>query len=221
VQTALPAHVASEVQRVQQYTISWALAQLDAPVSAALWLGRGLFLGALAYIYIVARRTGTDTVRSVGAGAGVALLFGPFVHLDHLLCALPAALIVANTFPRIGTIGTLLLALPVTVIFGNPLLIPVVPIVTFWATLQRYAALGTTIAALGLAGISARIGFTFRSAAVTGSTWAEYIARHDIVSGLLIWIVKMPAWIGLGISAIGALRSALSSKRQSGSGDRW
>jgi len=204
--TVVPAHVASEVQRVQQYTLSWVLAQLNVAPAGALWIGRAAYLGSLFYTYGVARRPGTDPARAVAAGGALALFFGPFVHLDHILCALPAALLVADALPVTGAIGLLLLAIPLTVVFGNPLLIVAVPIVTYWATAQAYAALGATVAALGIAGISARIGFTFRSAAATSGTWAQYIARHDIVSGLLIWIVKAPVWIGLGISAIGVVR---------------
>jgi hypothetical protein len=219
----LPAHVAAELPRAQQYTLSWALRQLGASPSVALWVGRVVFLVALVAAFLSAR-FGPSATRAVAAGAALALAFGPFVHLDHMICALPAAFLVARA-SQTGAIALTLLALPLTTIFANPLLILFVPLVTYWllsAYLKRprvavYGALASVLAALGFALVSAKLGFAFRTGANDGGAWATYVAQHNVVGGALIWIVKTPLWAALLVVACAAVALATQQERST----RW
>jgi hypothetical protein len=215
VRDVLPAHVASEVMRAQQYTLSWALAELGLATSIALWIGRIVYALALAFAVVLGRRT-LGSGEACAAGAALALLAGPFVHLDHLLCALPAAFAVASVMPAAGVTAALLLALPLPVIFSEPLLVLAVPLVTFWYSRNAYAALGATCAAALFAAISAHTGFTFQGNHGAVNGWATYVANNNVATGSLIWIVKAPVWIGVAATALCA--TALTGRIQSGGG---
>ncbi|MDP9111885.1 MAG: hypothetical protein M3M96_09665 [Candidatus Eremiobacteraeota bacterium] len=220
----LPSHVAVEVHRVQQFTVSWAVAQLGASVTAATWTGRIVYVIALTSAAFAAKRLAI--VGEGGAACAVAVVFallgGPFVHQDHVVCAIPAALWLASKRGGVpGITACVLLALPVASIFANPILVLTVAAFTFWlassygVSLRRsaYAALGAMIFAVGLAELSVRMGLPFHAPAnAAGDVWARYVATNDIAGGALIWIVKAPVWIALTMVVVAALR--LTTQRQ-------
>lgn len=218
----LPAHVASEILRVQQYTVSWVFAELGAPLGVAAWIGRVVYVIALACAAVVSRRVARagEFAGAIAVAIAIALLGGPFVHLDHLLCALPAALWLASRKSVSGIVAAVLLALPVTSIFANPFLVFAVAIFTFWIASSygisrrrsAYAALGAMAIAVALAVLSVRFGFAFRSAAHdSGNAWATYVATHNVVGGVLVWIVKAPLWIALIVLVAAAWRISSST----------
>ena len=218
----LPAHVASELLRVQQYTVSWIFAELGAPLGVAAWIGRVVYVIALAGAAVVSRRlaqTG-EYAGAIAAAVAIALLGGPFVHVDHLLCAIPAALWLASRKSLGGVVAAVLLALPITSIFANPILVFAVAIFTFWIASSygisrrrsAYAALGAMTVAVGLALLSVRFGFAFHSAAHdAGNAWATYVATHNVVGGVLVWIVKAPLWIALIVLVVAGSRVSSSN----------
>ena len=223
-QDFLPAHVAAELARAQQYTLSWAFAQLGASPAVALWCGRVFFAAALAAAYWCGRRGRPEI--AVAGGAALALAFGPFVHLDHLICALPAAFVAAREIRIAGALALLLVALPVTAIFAQPLLLLAVPVVVFWVLVSfgissraaTYGALAGVMTGAAFAVVSVRLGFNFSAGRASGGAWATYIARHEVVTGLLIWIVKAPVWIGL--ASIAVVAAALAVRSEFGSAAR-
>jgi hypothetical protein len=215
----LPAHVAAELHRAQQYTIGWALAQAGLAASLALWIGRACFAVAIAASFFLGRRS--TGALSIAAAAALSLALGPFVHLNHLICALPAALVAGGPF---GTLAALLIAFPPTVLFSQVLLIVIVPIAIYWvvraedgsARAGAYGALAGVVVIAVLAGVSRRLGFSFVASTAAGNGWAAYVARHDVVSGALIWLVKAPVWMGVAFAAFEAAR--LAGRLQAGHG---
>jgi hypothetical protein len=213
----LPAHVATELHRAQQYTIGWALVQMGAPSAIAVWTGRVCYLLAIASAALIGKRSSGAV--AVVAAAALALAFGPFVHLNHLICALPAAL---ATESSLGLFAALLIAFPPTVLFSQVLLVVVVPVAIYWilraqdasARASAYAALMGVVIIAAIAAISERVGFSFVTSHVRGNDWAAYVARHDVVNGALIWIVKAPVWAGVALAAFTAIRSATRLQRR-------
>ncbi len=219
----LPSHVAAETIRAQQYGVPWIVAQLGASVQAAQWTGRVVFALALVLTVVVTRRlarTG-DAIGACVVAPAFALLGGPFVHEDHLLCAIPAAVWLASWRPALGIPATIVLALPIEPIFAQPLLLLTVPIVTVWFTAASgagartalYAALGAISCAAILAFAAAHFGLDFeRGSPSSHGVWASYVAQHDVVRGWVIWLIKSPVWITL--VALGIAASAPKGFRQ-------
>ncbi|MDQ2866628.1 MAG: hypothetical protein M3R51_10410 [Candidatus Eremiobacteraeota bacterium] len=214
----LPAHVASEVVRVQQYTLSWALAEIGVSFPIAIAAGRVAYGIALVLAGFFALRLSAADEKAAACAVGVvlALFGGPFVHQDHIACAVPAALWLASRKIRAGIVAVVLFALPVASIFANPVLVPLVAVCSFSISrayrasmrVSGYSSLGAMAATVCLALLSVRLRFAFHSAAHGAGVWASYVSTHNVVGGALIWIIKAPVWIALLLVSIGAFQLA-------------
>ncbi|MBV8636602.1 MAG: hypothetical protein JO322_00830 [Candidatus Eremiobacteraeota bacterium] len=211
----LPSHVAAETIRAQQYGVPWIVFQLGNSIMVAQWAGRIAFAIALVATFFYARalaRRG-DLTGACVIGPALALLGGPFVHEDHLVCAIPAALWLASRQSAFGVFAAIVLALPVESLFAQPVLLLAVPMVSASLThayvgkvrAALYAALGTTAYAACIAIAAARFGLILEPALPSAhGIWASYVAQHDVVKGWVIWLVKTPVWLALASVAIGA-----------------
>jgi hypothetical protein len=225
VRDVLPTHVASELLRAQQYTIPWGLAQSGVAAATALLTGRIMYALALLAAFLCG--AWGRPAPAASAGAALTLAFGPFVHLDHLICALPAAALAARSY-RAGSVALLALVLPVTAVFTQPLLVFAVPLIAYWVfrtygysvRVASYGALCFVAAAAAFAWTSERVGFAFRHTAASGGLWVQYVARHDVAAGALIWIVKVPVWVGLAYATVAACALAVDRERRAGSETR-
>ena len=132
----LPAHIASEVPSMKQYSLSWALHQFgwsDAAARAGGQISYLVMVGLGAVVaWILARRG--ESAAACAMAPTLALIGGPFVHLAHMLAAIPAALWLAErTRPHaIGTAPLIALALPIPILFSDPLHVLAIPVIAGW-----------------------------------------------------------------------------------------
>ncbi|MDE2571774.1 MAG: DUF2029 domain-containing protein [bacterium] len=217
--TVLPLHLAAEIPTVQQYSLTWVLHGLGVADGPALLLGRLSYVAmlALAAWFARSRTARRAPAAAVLAAPAFAVVGGPFVHLDHIALALPAALWLSSQHTRASLAqlaATVALAVPLLFVLATTALILIVPCVAGWvvASYGRDRAIGLRSAAVAtvlvvLAGLTVlRTGTGLESSVlhpVAGASifaqesWAEYIRRHNVMTGWVIWLLKMPTWYGL------------------------
>jgi hypothetical protein len=235
VAVVLPEHVRAELPAGFQYSLSWIALRFGLPEGAALTLGHVSYvvmaLVAVAVAWLM--RAHTHRVVAVLAAPALAVTGGPFLHLDHIALALPAALaLVAAGNPSLRTMQTaasICLALPLAYIFTNVELLIALPFVAG----SIYFGLGgtpivavrvaaaATLYALFFAIISAHLGMGMHETAVhqvlpsdlASASWAAYVRAHAPTSWLA-WAVKLTTWFGIVATALSAVVLALQSKRE-------
>lgn len=232
--SVLPQHVAAELPNVSQYSIAWALHMAGVSDSAALGFSRASYVACLCAIAWVcatpfAKRRPELAILCAPA---LAMLGSPFLHLDHMLLALPAALAIATSRSRgalAGTFAAVVLALPVLRLFVMPALLPaaalVAPFVIFAAHRNFRGALWGTAACVSYVAFCAilivktGLHFTGTPAAYdaasnpTQHAWAAFVRQHFAASAWPLWFIKVPAWLSLPAIAAWVVASARMSQK--------
>ena len=218
----LPAHVYAELPRVEQFSLSWILDRFGVPAVAAITAGKLWYAAMLVAAVVVARSpiAKRSAEFAVYAAAALAVVLGPFVHLDHIVLALPAALWLVSRAEKasLGVVAAAIaLALPLLTIMGTPLLILIVPLVAAWIAAYytrsrdvglRAAAIATVlvVAAEVLAvrtGTGARAIVAAQTMPVAAQDrWARYVRENDVMTGWSIWAIKLPTWYALAATSL-------------------
>lgn len=229
----LPAHVASELPNVVQFSLSAVLYQLGATSGVALLCGRLSWLIALALAFWFARSAAARRQPEIAllAAPAFAVVGGPFLHFDHIALAAPAALWLAMHAEsgrplRVTTLLALVFA-PLF-IFGHIYSMVLVPLIACWLGRDVYgnlsagirvAALATTaMAALAIAAVwsgaaSHAVAPAYAvSSPLAQTLWSREVASHLAMSGWAVWLVKAPTWFG--ILATAAALASLARARQ-------
>ncbi len=227
VRDVLPAHALSEISNEEQYSLSYlahaagfgeeGAARLGA-LSYVVMLGAGLVAGRLA-----AARTGAAALAVLVPPAFV-VLGGPFVHVQQLAIALPAALVLSSLRvpgARLCAIAVVLLAVPWGALALIELNVPVLFGVTFVLarellalSVARSALLSAASGAIALALLGSlgehpvpalgpldpRDGFAL--AEVGWRTFIEQDYRSNVLQNNL---AKIPGWSGLFLIVLGSV----------------
>lgn len=217
----LPAHAASEVGYITQYSMTWAAQALGANERAALLLGDcsyavmvalGVWLaGALARAY-------RDPAFTLLVPAALAVIGGPFIHYSEIMLALPAALLLyarSGGAARAFSAGALVLvAIPWQALTTYPARVAEIAVGAF---LIAVSTLGVRVApalriAVGATLVGAAIVLTAAhfgpqtavhagamhvDPALAQASWARDIGRKSSSNGAIWWIAKAPTWAGL------------------------
>lgn len=208
----LPAHARAEIASSVQYGVTWMLHAAHASDSAALAAG-SVSYAASVFVGIAAARAASTRI---GDDAGYALVpsafavfGGTFVHYAHIMCAIPAALLLAVRLTGWRKIAcaaaALLLMVPWLWLLAQPLLLPVLAAACALCAsalldcTPRHA-LRIALAVVALAGVVLLAGAHFGAGATSAlvqHTWSGYINAERSASGPAWWIAKAPTWIGL------------------------
>lgn len=223
--TVLPAHARTEIASTTQYGLTWILHAFGVPDRAAIFGGEisyvVMLVAGCALAWTAARRFRDDAYVALLPPALV-VFGGSFIHYSEILAAIPACiLLLGNARGAMRTLviaATVLLAFPWGGALTQPYLLFVyagagAAIVWELSGSRLDAALRTGVAcALFTAlvifaaahlgpSLEAHAGPQARSALAQAS-WGEYVRTQRASTGLIWWIVKAPAWIGLALLAI-------------------
>jgi hypothetical protein len=191
----LPEHIAAEAQFDDQYSLTYLLSWLRVSISDAVTLGQASY-------WLLASAAVVAAVRLDRSGAGeryllfvpmaASVIGGPYVHVEHLLAALPLAVLLAATAPAAwrscAMSALVLLALPAKV------------------ALERLHVGGVAMQ-LNTGFVSSARGASF----VADAAWSTRIEPFSGHIGYLI--AKVPSWVGLALLvAMTALLVARNSR---------
>jgi hypothetical protein len=227
VRDVLPAHALSELSNQDQYSLSYVsyLAGLGARTASGLgtfsyvaMLAAGILAGRAA-----AARTGL-TALLVLVPPAFAVFGGPFVHVQQLAIAIPAALFLACTrlqSARFGAVAVMLLCAPwpsVGFLISNLALVAVTVFVLATGLLNVTAIRGVLASAAALVSLIALHGMLngipappigpldpAQGAALAENGWRRYVEaslHSDIVTHM---VAKLPGWIGLTLIALACI----------------
>lgn len=238
----VPAQLAAELPVYFQYSTSWIAAHLGMGASHAVDLGRLQWLAMLGITAAIARSAFAKRhpEGAVLAASALAVAGGPYLHLQHVALALPAALWLARNRQReskLATVAVIALALPLLQFFliagrtPAALALALYLAVALWLGIVYGGGLrgglvscaATACAILIAATAFAITGFGFGPSAPTQAiasqmaqaSWAHFAALHYAASSPAVWIVKAPTWLGLGAAAGGLIGLARGyGKRQ-------
>ncbi len=223
----LPAHLLSELPSVLQYSLSWVLYRIGATPSIAVLGGRICWIVMLGVAFLYARSAFARSRPEVAflAAPAFAVVGGPFLHLDHIALAIPAAMWLSTQRPSpVRVAAAVSLAVPVLYVFSIVRFFAVVPFVSGWigAATTRETIGGLRVALVAVIVLSI-IG-AIAVAAGTGSiavaplvplpaslpqaSWAAYIGKHLVMNGWSIWLVKAPIWFGVVATAAALVQAA-------------
>jgi hypothetical protein len=191
----LPAHIASEARYDDQYSLTYLLTWLHVPVDAAIRAG-GLsyWIAFLASVAAGMRlhRASADTRFLIFVPCAWSVIGGPYVHQEHLLAAVPLAILLVMTQGNrartllIVTLG--LIAWPAKFVF------------------QMFDVPGVMLH-LGTGHVLQPLG-----AILAETAWAARIAPHAGSVGL--FAAKIPTWIGLTALLVATAWSLVPSTRK-------
>ncbi|HET9394332.1 MAG TPA: glycosyltransferase 87 family protein [Candidatus Rubrimentiphilum sp.] len=217
----LPAHDASEVRFVNQFSLTWMAQALGAPLRLS------LVLGNVAYVLVCALGVWLagalacrlrDPALLVLFPAACAVIGGSYVHYSEILLALPAALLL---FAHSSHRGRIYAAFAVALIAIPWISIPSQPAVVLAAVGGVAAMCCLTLnlsvsamlrAALGAAllcalillaafyygpALSATHTLGLLDAGAADAARAAQIAESGASAGIVWWLVKLPTWLGL------------------------
>ena len=232
VRDVLPAHVLSELPSVLQYGLSWVLYGLGVPSGPAVTLGRLQWIVMLAVALFVARSPfgRRNPAFAVLAAPAIVVVGGPFLHLDHIALALPAALWLCARRERArawNLAAAICLALPLLFIFALTTLLAWIPIVAAWlgmaytrrgiVALRAAAAALVVMVAIALATLKTGLGsetlpqLQGLSASLAQTPWSAYVRSHLVYTAWTIWLVKAPTWFGVLATAAALLGAAVAT----------
>jgi hypothetical protein len=224
VSAVLPLHVYSELPRVSQFSLSWIAQGVGFSEEAAILVGRIGFAFALVVAFVSGRwaRAQGDPLLAIFLAPVLAVAAGPFVHLDHIALAVPASLWLCTRTPRPpwwALVAPVCLALPLLMIFGVPLLILLVPVITFWIVAAvggtESAALRSSLVAVVFTGVVAfaatktGMGHVIMQSAPNGgalssNSWSVFVRQTFVMRAWTIWLVKAPTWLGIALTILAA-----------------
>ncbi len=220
VREVLPAHVQAELPAFFQYSLSSALYRLGVGGTAAIDAGKASWICMLAVTAWVARSAlaRAHPESAILAAGAFSVAGGPYLHADHVVFALPAALWLARNAPRSGAIAAAvaLAALNLLTGFLAAGTIVLEPVIAAWVAAaygkSARAALYGATAALGSIVIClvvvAKTGLSFAPSAVlqpavglAQSQWAAFIATDSSSGSPAWWFMKAPVWFGIAATA--------------------
>lgn len=228
VRDVLPAHVSAELPAYFQFSLSWMLDRLGVVPGTALALGRLQWIAMLAVTALFARSRFASRHPEIGvlAAPAFAVAGGPFLHLDHIALALPAAIWLVAKAPRPSwwrTATVVALAVPLLHLLILVRWLPMAAVLAFIVVACGWlggafgrsatAGLGSALAASVVVAIvmAALVagGFGFASAqpaqsvasSMSQAPWAHFVATHYVMTAWPIWLVKAPTWLGLAATA--------------------
>jgi hypothetical protein len=235
VAVVLPEHVRAELPAGFQYSLSWIGLRFGLSDSVALALGHASYVVMTCVAVVVAwlMRERSDRVVAVLAAPALAVCGGPFLHLDHIALAIPAALALVATgnaaLRSVQTAAAICLALPLAYIFANVELLIVLPLIAgsiyfglggtpivsvrVAAAATLYALFFAIIAAHAGMGVHARAVHQVLADDLASTPWSAYVRAHAPTSWLA-WAVKLTTWFGLVATAVSAAVLALARKRE-------
>ena len=237
--TVLPLHIAAELPSVQQYSLSWVLNRLTVPDAAAILLGRLSYVAMLGLgIWFARSRTAREApAAAILAAPAFAVVGGPFVHLDHIALALPAALWLSSrrvpaSIPQL--VAVIALAVPLLFVLTAPTMILMVPFVAGWIgsasgrgmTMGLRAAAAATVAVALVAFVIDKTGTGVQpmltqpavASRLAQESWGELIRRTNVMTAWSIWLVKLPTWYGVVVTAAYCVLSNYRRGRAASSG---
>ena len=196
VSRVLPEHIAAEARFDDQYSLTYLLSWLRVPIADAIMLGQASYwliagAGVAAALRLARTTNGDRYLLFVPMAASV--IGGPYVHEEHLLAALPLAVVLAATttlkLRSAATCALVLVAWPAKFV------------------LER----------LHIAAVAMRLPTAFvapPSADAAGLADAAWGARIEPFAGHVGFLLaKMPSWIGLALLvAVVAARAARASR---------
>lgn len=220
VRQVVPAHILSELPAYFQYSFSWILNQWGISAQSAILAGRLEWIAMLGLAAWFARSSVAQTNRelAVFAAAAFAVTGGPFLHLDHTALAMPAALwLVTRRASRsfIHVAALVALALPLLHLLllvkwiSPPLLILSAAAIAGWLGAEyagsRFGAYLAVcvIFVFSIVDVSGVVSGAASTAPIAPADlrsqgpWAHFIAAHDTLRALPIWLAKVPTWFGL------------------------
>ncbi|HEY9084313.1 MAG TPA: glycosyltransferase 87 family protein [Candidatus Tyrphobacter sp.] len=225
----LPAHLLSELPSVLQYSLSWMLYGVGVAPIPALLVGRLSWIVMLGVTFWFARGAFARARPEVAflAAPAFAVVGGPFLHLDHIALAVPAALWLASNAAQpsfLRSAAVIALSVPVLYVFSNIRLAALVPFVAGWlggvcgrgaiAGLRAALAAIVALAFIGMATVLTGTGSMHISPlqplpeSLPQAAWAQYIGKHFVMTAWTIWLVKAPIWFGIVATAAGLIRLA-------------
>lgn len=234
VRDVLPAHVFAELPAYFQYSFSWALDRVGVAAGPALLAGRVQWIAMLVLTAFFARsRVAAEHPEiAVLAAPAFAVTGGPFLHLDHVALALPAAIWLAARSARpswLNVAAVVTLAVPLLHLLILVRWLPMALVLAFilvacgWlgfvfgrsATAGLVSALAAAIVVAIVTASLVAGGFGFASTEPASSvassmpqaSWAHFVAAHYVMTAWPIWLVKAPTWFGL-VATAGMLLAA-------------
>lgn len=225
----LPAHALSEVSRDNQYSLSTVLAALGVSDRAAVTAGSVSYIVALVAGVVLALRLARqydDPALAVLVPPAVSLLGGTFVHTGEIAIAAPACLVLLmRAAPqRAWLLGTLiLLAVPWMLSTSAALfLAPIFPAAYLAYALRHRDRRMALAVALGAFAVI----FGLFELAIGGGHASHIVREHppidprlaeagwrqlvlgNTTNSLVMWLLRLPTWIGL--IAFAALAAAVA-----------
>lgn len=226
----LPAHAASEIAFVNQFSLTWALQAAGAMSPIALMLGNASYaiMGGLGvWLSGNVARAQKDASFIALVPAALAVTGGPYVHYGEVLLALPAAALLflklRDVSQAFAGAAVVLIAIPWLWVVTQP--VNVIFAVVAAAAVSRYvlhadgmSSLRITVGAALLCGIILITAFHFgpqlevrhyvaSNASLADTARGAQIAMSGSSFGIVWWIAKLPTWVGLLLLFGAAVRS--------------
>jgi Glycosyltransferase family 87 len=227
VTSVIPAHALAEVSRDNQYSLATVAAAVGVPDATAALLGSISYLLMIVVGVLVAMRLAQrydEPALVVLIPAAFSLLGGSFVHTAEIAAAVPAALVL---FTRAAELrgwllaAVVLLAVPwmnatSAAMFVAPFFPVAFLVYALWRrdrVLALSSALGAFVVIAGLFVLSARGGGPALAHAhilppidprLAEASWRELVLNNS-TNRPVMWLLRLPTWIGLVLLAIPAL----------------
>jgi hypothetical protein len=228
----VPAHVLAELPSVLQYSLSWALFRLGMAPPLAMLLGRLSWVAMLCVSVWFARSplARRRPEAALLAAPAFAVVGGPFLHLDQIALAVPAAVWLSVRSERaqwLRTAALIALCVPLLYVFSIIRLAAMLPLFAAWlggaygrsAIAGLRAALAAIVIAAGIAAIAVAAGTGSAAIAplqtlpstLPQASWSAFVAAHYAMTGWSVWLVKAPMCFGILATAAGLVAAARST----------
>jgi hypothetical protein len=236
VRDVIPAHALSEVSNEEQYSLTYLAhlaglgeraASLLGTLSYAAMLAAGILAGRLA-----AARTGKPALLLLVPPA-FAVFAGPFVHVQQLAIAIPAALVLSSrrlSGARLSAIAVILLAVPYGALTLLGLGLPLVAGVTFVLALDLFELPAVRSALVSAVSVGALVAILSSlvprptptigpldprdGRALADDGWRTHVEVTFHSNPLQYNLVKIPGWSGLLLIALASSDILFHLKRK-------
>jgi hypothetical protein len=227
----LPAQAAAEASYVYQYSLTYLLRTLGLPATPALIAGDLSYAAMLALGVWLGRGVGEKLARPeliAYVPAACSVIAGPYVHMVDLSFAVPAAAVLASALPErsrnLAVVALCLLAVPwIPVWIAKKLFLATLFVVAALllrlradaaVSIGTFLVIAASIYLLELAPPAPLVATTignFAANDLAQDAWRAYVAQLPVPAPTW-FIVKLPAWIALGLTLAAAV-SALRARR--------
>ncbi len=231
----LPAHALSEISNQEQYSLTYLAHLAGAGERAASGLGTLSYIVMLGAGIVAGRMAAAKTGRPallVLVPPALAVLGGPFVHVQQLAIALPAALVLSDARTRDArwcALAAFLLAVPFGALSLLELNLPLVAGVAFVLALDLFKLPAARAALVSAAVVGVLVVLLNTLAAPVIPTlgpldprdgkalaevsWGAYMAASFHANAVQYNLAKVPGWCGLLLIALVAFRAGGSAAR--------